>query len=74
MTTPNTIIADMAAEIDALRKERDKLMAAIISINCWSYPDASTMPNDKQARLEWYARRLVVIANAAKAAMESSPC
>ena len=27
MTSPNTIIADMQAEIDALRKERDKLIA-----------------------------------------------
>jgi hypothetical protein len=26
MTTPNTIIADMQAEIDALRKERDELL------------------------------------------------
>ena len=27
MTSPNTIIADMQAEIDALRKERDELIA-----------------------------------------------
>ena len=28
MTSPNTIIADMQAEIDALRKERDELINA----------------------------------------------
>ena len=28
MTSPNTIIADMQAEIDALRKERDELISA----------------------------------------------
>lgn len=27
MTTPNTIIADLVAEIDALRKERDELLS-----------------------------------------------
>ncbi len=29
MTSPNTIIADMQAEIDALRKERNELISAI---------------------------------------------
>ena len=29
MTSPNTIIADMQAEIDALRKENDELLAAL---------------------------------------------
>ncbi len=32
MTSPNTIIADMQAEIDALRKERDELQAELIGI------------------------------------------
>ena len=29
MTSPNTIIADMQAEIDALRKERDELLSTM---------------------------------------------
>jgi len=32
MTSPNTIIADMQAEIDALRKEREELIAALEEI------------------------------------------
>ena len=32
MTSPNTIIADMQAEIDALRKERDELLEALEEI------------------------------------------
>ena len=36
MTSPNTIIADMQAEIDALRKERDKLIAICEKVvNYW---------------------------------------
>ena len=32
MTSPNTIIADMQAEIDALRDERDELVVALETI------------------------------------------
>ena len=31
MTSPNTIIADMQAEIDALRKDRHELLSALES-------------------------------------------
>ena len=72
MTSPNTIIADMQAEIYALKEKNNLLVYALTSIDYWCYPDASTMPNDKVARLEWYARRLVVIANAAKSAIDAA--
>lgn len=32
MTSPNSIIADLQAEIDALRKEREELIAALEEI------------------------------------------
>lgn len=33
------------------------------------FPDAVELPSDPSARCEWYARRLLVIANAARTAM-----
>lgn len=50
-------------------KHTPELLAAIESIQEWCYPDAIEMPNDANARLEWYARRLLLIANAARAAI-----
>jgi hypothetical protein len=38
-------------------------------IHAHCFPDAVEIPNDAQARCEWYARRLLVIANAARTAM-----
>ena len=32
MTSPNTIIADLSAEVESLRKQRDELLAAISMI------------------------------------------
>ena len=37
MTSPNTIIADLTAEVESLRKQRDELLAAIEEI-CWLRP------------------------------------
>jgi hypothetical protein len=36
------------------------------SIREWFYPAADEMPNDPVARCEWYARRLLLIANATR--------
>ena len=38
------------------------------SIREWCYPEAEEMPNDPVARCEWYARRLLLIANATRCA------
>jgi len=70
MTSPNAIIADLAAEVESLKEKNHALVYALMSIDEWCYPDASTIPNEKFARLEWYARRLLLIANAAKSAMD----
>jgi hypothetical protein len=40
------------------------------SISEWCFPTAAEMPNDAQARCEWYARQLVLIANAARSAIQ----
>lgn len=39
----------------------------IKSIIDWCFPSPEEMPTDSDARCEWYARRLLVIANAAHA-------
>ncbi len=33
MTSPNTIIADLTAEVESLRKQRDELLAALEAVN-----------------------------------------
>ena len=33
MTSPNTIIADLTAEVETLRKQRDELLAALEWLN-----------------------------------------
>ena len=38
------------------------------SIREWCYPAAEEMPNDPVARCDWYARRLLLIANATRCA------
>ena len=46
MTSPNAIIADMQAEIDALRKERDKLLDYVES----EYAELADFRNDWTGR------------------------
>jgi hypothetical protein len=47
---------------------------ALQSIIEWTGPSADELPNDSAARLEWYARRMLLIRNAARAAiMEAAP-
>lgn len=57
MTSPNTIIADIQAEIDALRKERDELLAALDdaatsleTIALRSYGEESYLDSKQQMR------------------------
>lgn len=40
------------------------------SIIDWCYPAAIEMPSNEATRCVWYARRLMLIANAARAALE----
>lgn len=46
MTSPNTIIADMQAEIDALRKENEDLLFALNLLYSWAYNWDSEFMND----------------------------
>ena len=57
MTSPNTIIADMQAEIDALRKENNSLMTALDdaamsleTIALRSYGEESYLDSKQQMR------------------------
>jgi hypothetical protein len=47
----------------------DELVAALQSIKDWCFPAPVEMPDDSDARCEWYARRLLIIANASTAAL-----
>ena len=47
MTSPNTIIADMQAEIDALRKERDELLIALEPFSKLLQEHHSRLPNNQ---------------------------
>lgn len=45
------------------------LRTQLQSVREWCFPDPVEVPTDKDARLEWYQRRLHLIANAALAGL-----
>jgi hypothetical protein len=62
MTSPNTIIADMQAEIDALRKERDKLLDSVSTAYgyLWHVNNEPGTPNQYSPdRASYEARRIL---------------
>ena len=48
------------------------LLAVLQSVRDWCYPNAEEIPNDPLARCEWYSRRLLLVANAARAAISKA--
>ena len=54
MTSPNTIIADMQAEIDALRKERDELLSALEDAVSVAYSAHDHWDKDQDSKVGKY--------------------
>ena len=67
MTSPNTIIADLAAEVEALRRQRDKAVSALVA-----FRDGG--PDGGQDFKGWHDAYLPAVKKALEAIAESQTC
>jgi len=64
MTSPNTIIADLTAEVESLRKQRDELLEAVELIYSWAHNWDSEFMNDQEWTNQDYPKIQAIVANA----------
>lgn len=65
-------VEKLATRVARLFAASEGMLTQLESIRDWCYPDAGRMPDDPVARCEWYARRLMLIANAATAGIQKT--
>ena len=64
MTSPNTIIADLAKEVETLKAQRDELLEAVESIYSWAHNWDSEFMNDPEWTNHDFPKIQAIVANA----------